>query len=365
MKRKKKRLLVIGGGTGGHVFPGLTVALHLMKHGWQVLWIGTSERIEANLVPQYGINISHICISNPRRKKGLKAKFLACLYIFRTIRKIRSIIYSWKPSVVLGTGGYVSGPGCLAAWSCGIPLVLHEQNRVAGLTNRSLAKIAYKVLQAFPNAFPHAEVVGNPIRDTIISLPSPEIRFRNRTGPIRVLIIGGSQGAQVLNKVMPEVFSQLINTITVWHQTGKGRLEEVIQTYMEKENNNKTSRMTQYKVVEFIDDMSSAYAWADIVICRAGALTVSEISTAGVAALFVPFIHKDRQQYWNACLLEEHGAAKIIEQPFFSIERVTRLLISWNRSILLTMAQRARAVNTFNATERIALALKKAASSYF
>ncbi|CUX96460.1 undecaprenyldiphospho-muramoylpentapeptide beta-N-acetylglucosaminyltransferase [Candidatus Doolittlea endobia] len=346
MMETTKRLLVIAGGTGGHVFPGLAVAHHLMAKGWQVRWLGTADRIEANLVPQYDIDIDFIRISSLRGKE-LKTQLMALVHIWCALWKARQIIRIWQPDVALSMGGYVSGPGALAAWSYGIPVVLHEQNSIAGLTNRSLSKIARKVLQAFPGAFPHAVVVGNPVRDAVLALPEPVARFYDRTGPMRVLIIGGSQGSQVLNQTMPAVAARLVGSLTLWHQVGKGSLEEVTRSYM-------ANGETQHKVVEFIDNIAAAYAWADIVVCRAGALTVSEIAAAGLPALFVPFMHKDRQQYWNARILEEAGAAKIIEQSVFSVERVSNILAGWDRSTLLTMAQRARTAAVPDATERVA-----------
>ena len=353
MKKKHMRLIVMAGGTGGHVFPGLSVANHLMAQGWQVRWLGTADRSEASLVPKYGIDIDFIRIGG-LRGKGITAQIMAPAHILRAWLQARRIMYAWKPNVVLGMGGYVSGPGGLAAWSYGIPVVLHEQNGIAGLTNRVLAKIARKVLQAVPGAFPHADVVGNPVRHTVISLPEPELRFRERTGPIRVLVIGGSQGARLLNQTMPAVAARLAGTLTIWHQVGKGALTEVNRVY--------AATGQQHKVVEFIEDIATAYAWADIVVCRAGALTVSEIAVAGLPALFIPFTHKDRQQYWNARLLDKAGAATIIEQPAFTAELVSNVLASWDRTMLLTMAQRARTAAIIDATERVAREVVAAAT---
>ncbi|MCE0490552.1 undecaprenyldiphospho-muramoylpentapeptide beta-N-acetylglucosaminyltransferase [Pantoea sp. Mb-10] len=341
-----KRLMVMAGGTGGHVFPGLAVAHHLMEQGWQVRWLGTADRMEADLVPKHGIEIDFIRISG-LRGKGLKALLLAPFRIVNAWRQARTIMKRWQPDVVLGMGGYVSGPGGLAAWSCGIPVVLHEQNGIAGLTNKGLAKIATKVMQAFPGAFPNAEVVGNPVRTDVLALPLPAARLPSRTGPIRVLVIGGSQGARILNQVVPQVAAELGDAITLWHQTGKGARESVLQAYGEV-------GQAQHKVTEFIDDMAAAYAWADVVVCRSGALTVSEIAAAGLPAIFVPFQHKDRQQYWNALPLEQAGAAKIFEQPQFTAAAVADTLRQWDRATLITMAEKARQVAIPDATERVA-----------
>ncbi|MBK0123284.1 undecaprenyldiphospho-muramoylpentapeptide beta-N-acetylglucosaminyltransferase [Pantoea sp. S61] len=341
-----KRLMVMAGGTGGHVFPGLAVAHHLIEQGWQVRWLGTADRMEADLVPKHGIEIDFIRISG-LRGKGVKAQLLAPVRIFNAWRQARRIMKSWQPDVVLGMGGYVSGPGGLAAWSCGIPVVLHEQNGIAGLTNKWLAKIATKVMQAFPGAFPKADVVGNPVRTDVLALPLPADRLSGRSGAIRVLVVGGSQGARILNQTVPQVAAELGDAITVWHQSGKGALEMVQQAYRD-------AGQPQHKVTEFIDDMAEAYAWADVVVCRSGALTVSEVAAAGLPAIFVPFQHKDRQQYWNALPLEQAGAAKIFEQPQFTATAVADTLRHWDRTTLLAMAEKARQVAIPDATDRVA-----------
>ncbi|WP_017348323.1 undecaprenyldiphospho-muramoylpentapeptide beta-N-acetylglucosaminyltransferase [Pantoea sp. A4] len=341
-----KRLMVMAGGTGGHVFPGLAVAHHLMEQGWQVRWLGTADRMEADLVPKHGIEIEFIRISG-LRGKGLKALIQAPLRIFNAWRQARRIMKSWQPDVVLGMGGYVSGPGGLAAWSCGIPVVLHEQNGIAGLTNKWLAKIATKVMQAFPGAFPSADVVGNPVRTDVLALPLPAERLAHRTGPVRVLVVGGSQGARILNQTLPQVAALMGDNITLWHQSGKGAQTEVQQAYQQ-------AGQPQHKVTEFIDDMAAAYAWADVIVCRSGALTVSEVAAAGLPAIFVPFQHKDRQQYWNALPLEKAGAARIFEQPQFNAETVADTLSGWDRATLLEMAQKARQVAIPDATQRVA-----------
>lgn len=346
MSGEGKSLMVMAGGTGGHVFPGLAVAHHLMAQGWQVRWLGTADRIEADLVPKNGIEIDFICISG-LRGKGIAAQLCAPLRIYRAVRQAQAIMKRYQPDVVLGMGGYVSGPGGLAAWLCGIPVVLHEQNGIAGLTNRWLSRIARKVLQAFPGAFPSADVVGNPVRTDVLALPAPDERLAGLEGPIRVLVVGGSQGARVLNRTLPDVAARLGANVTVWHQTGKGALAEVQQAYA-------AAGVPQHKVTEFIDDMAQAYSWADVVVCRSGALTVSEIAAAGLPALFVPFQHKDRQQYWNALPLEQTGAAKIIEQSALSVDAVSDVLSGWDRDTLRDMAQRARSVAMPDATERVA-----------
>ncbi|BDH47117.1 UDP-N-acetylglucosamine--N-acetylmuramyl-(pentapeptide) pyrophosphoryl-undecaprenol N-acetylglucosamine transferase [Salmonella enterica subsp. enterica serovar Choleraesuis] len=354
MSEPAKRLMVMAGGTGGHVFPGLAVAHHLMEQGWQVRWLGTADRMEADLVPQHGIEIDFIRISG-LRGKGLMALLLAPIRIFNAWRQARAIMKRYRPDVVMGMGGYVSGPGGLAAWSLGIPVVLHEQNGIAGLTNKWLAKIARTVLQAFPGAFPGAPVVGNPVRKDVLALPVPEVRYAEHEGPVRVLVMGGSQGARILNQTVPLASAQLGDKVTIWHQCGKGSLSTVQQAYAD-------AGQPQHKVTEFIDDVAAAYNWADVVVCRSGALTVSEIAAAGLPAVFVPFQHKDRQQYWNALPLEQAGAAKIFEQPQFTAEALSQTLSQWDRPTLLAMAEKAREAGITDATERVAGAVSLAAN---
>ena len=341
-----KKLLVMAGGTGGHVFPGIAVAHYLMEQGWQVRWLGTADRMEAHLVPENGIDIDFIQISG-LRGKGKLALLKAPYKILKAVLQARKILKAYRPDVVLGMGGYVSGPGGIAAKSLGIPVVLHEQNGIAGLTNKYLAKIATKVLQAFPTAFPNAEVVGNPVRSDLLTIEDPSERFKNRQGPIRILVMGGSQGAKVINTVVPRVIAKLSDKFVVWHQTGKGMLDEVVKSYQ-------FCDMTKNQITEFITDVKEAYNWADIVICRSGALTVSEIEVVGIGAIFVPFMHKDRQQFWNAKSLADIAAAKIIEQPDFNDDSLFQLLANLSREDLVEMAVKAKSLSITNSTERVA-----------
>lgn len=348
---KIKKLMVVAGGTGGHVFPALAVALRLRAEGWQICWLGTADRMEADLVPKQGIPIKFITVSG-LRGKGIKALVNAPLRICRAIGQAKRIMCQFRPDVVLGMGGYVSGPGGIAARLCGIPLVIHEQNGVAGLTNKWLARVANQVLQAFPGAFKHARVVGNPVRAELAALPTPQQRYQDRTGPLRVLILGGSQGARILNNIVPSVYQQLGIEIQVWHQTGRGAKKDVCAAYG-------SALQKGSKITEFIDDMAEAYAWADVVICRSGALTVSEITVAGLAAIFVPFAHKDRQQYFNAKPLADAGAAVILEQDQFTPEAVVQLLTNWDRKQLLIMAKKSRKFGITDAAKQVAEVIKQ------
>lgn len=339
-----KKLLVMAGGTGGHVFPAIAVANVLQQQGWQVEWLGTKDRMEAQLVPKHGIAIHFIEISG-LRGKGIKALLAAPFKILRAILQARKIIKTYQPDAVLGMGGYVSGPGGVAAKLAGVPIILHEQNAVAGLTNKWLAKIATRVLQAFPTAFVDAEVVGNPVRADLFALPTPQQRFSQREGALRILVVGGSQGARVLNLLMPKVAAQLTKDVVIRHQAGKGNSEAIKALYPQNINVN---------VSDFIDDMAAAYAWADVVICRSGALTVCEIAAAGVPAIFVPFQHKDQQQYLNARYLADAGAAEIIQQAELTPERVVEFLQKWERPTLLAMAEKAQSKAALTAAQRVA-----------
>lgn len=341
---EKKRLLVMAGGTGGHVFPAIAVAQYLQQQGWEICWLGTQDRMEAQLVPKHGIPIQFIQISG-LRGKGLKALLKAPFAITKAVLQAKKIIKSYQPHAVLGMGGYVSGPGGIAAKLCGVPVILHEQNAVAGLTNVWLAKIAKRVLQAFPSAFPNAEVVGNPVRQDLFQMPLPEQRFAGREGKLRVLVVGGSQGARVLNLTMPDVVARLADKLEVRHQVGAGAIAQIQPLY---------PAQAQVSVTEFIDNMAEAYAWADIVICRSGALTVSELTAVGTPAIFVPFQHKDQQQYLNAKYLADVGGAKIVQQSELNADILVDFLTQFDRQTLLAMAIKAKAMARPLAAQRVA-----------
>ncbi len=339
----------MAGGTGGHVFPGLAVAKKLQEQGWEIRWLGTADRMEADLVPKYGIDIDFIQVKG-LRGQGLGRLIKAPFQIINAILQAKAHMKRWKPDAVLGMGGYVSGPGGIAAWLLGIPVVLHEQNAVAGLTNQWLSKIAKRVFQAFPGAFPNAPVVGNPVREDVVALPAPEARLSKRDGKIRILVMGGSQGAQILNRTLPAAMAKLGDGYEIRHQAGKNNQQEVEKSYLEK-------NVDQADTVEFIDDVSEAYHWADLLVCRSGALTVSEVSAAGVGAVFIPFMHKDRQQALNADHLVECGAAKMIEQPELTVDKLVDEIRALDRPALLAMASKARAVAKLDADQVVADAI--------
>lgn len=344
-----KKLLVMAGGTGGHVFPAIAVAQQLQQQGWEVQWLGTADRMEAQLVPKHGIKINFIQISG-LRGKGLFALLKAPFAIFRAVMQARKIIKQYQPHAVLGMGGYVSGPGGIAAKLCGVPVILHEQNAVAGLTNVWLSKIAKRTLQAFPSAFPQAEVVGNPVRQSLYAEPLPEQRYAERTGKLRLLVVGGSQGARVLNQNVPPMVARLTDKLDVRHQVGAGNVENVTALYQKLG----VDTQSAVKITEFFDDMAAAYAWADLVICRSGALTVCELAAVGTPAIFVPFQHKDRQQFLNAKYLADVGAAKIVEQADLSPEVLVNLVENLDRAMLCEMAMKAKSMATPLAAKRVA-----------
>ena len=347
--KKNKRLMVMAGGTGGHVFPGLAVAKQLQLQGWEIRWLGTADRMEAELVPKHGIEIDFIQVKG-LRGQGIGRLIKAPFQIINAIMQAKAHMKRWKPDAVLGMGGYVSGPGGVAAWLLGIPVVLHEQNAVAGLTNQWLSKIAKRVFQAFPGAFPKAPVVGNPVREDVVAIDPPTKRMVERDDDIRILVMGGSQGAQILNRTMPEVMAKLGDGYQIRHQAGKNNHQEVSQAYQQQS-------VRHAQVVEFIDDVAEAYEWADLLVCRSGALTVSEVSAAGVGAIFIPFMHKDRQQALNADHLVECGAAKMIEQPELTVEKLAMQIRSLDRDALVTMATKAREAAKLDADKVVAEAI--------
>jgi UDP-N-acetylglucosamine--N-acetylmuramyl-(pentapeptide) pyrophosphoryl-undecaprenol N-acetylglucosamine transferase len=327
-KGKPPTLLVMAGGTGGHIFPGIAVADELKAQGWKIHWLGTADRMEAKIVPEHGYDISFISISGLRGKK-LLIMFVMPFKLLRSLIQARRVIKTVKPDVVLGMGGYASAPGGLAAWLCKIPLIVHEQNAAAGLSNRLLARIATKICCAFPNAFTRgidAEVVGNPLRASIGQQESlSKLVGQNDKSSKNILVVGGSLGAKVLNEVIPSSFASLVSAdenFAIWHQTGAGKQEQVIDSY--SEHGLTTDKI---EVSEFIKDMAAAYQWADIVICRAGALTVSELAMAATPAIFVPLPHAvDDHQTKNALYLVKREAARLLPQNKFNKESITALI---------------------------------------
>ncbi len=358
--RQARPVLIMAGGTGGHVFPGLAVAQVLQERGVPVIWLGTRTGLESRLVPAAGIAIEWLEIKG-LRGKGLRGWLLAPLRLAAAVRQSLGVLRRHQPRAVLGLGGYVAGPGGLAAKLAGYRLVLHEQNAVPGLTNRMLSRLASRVLCGFPADFPkgvQARVVGNPVREAILALPAPEQRFEGRTGPLRLLVIGGSLGAQVLNECVPAALARLPEEQrpVVRHQAGERTLDVALDNYRRHQ--------VEAEVTAFVDDMAAAYGWADLVICRAGALTVSELAAAGVAACLVPLPHAvDDHQTGNARFLANRQAALLLPQRELNPEHLAQLLEEYGeeRRALLAMAQRARELVRPHAADDVADACLEAA----
>ncbi|MFO7604085.1 MAG: undecaprenyldiphospho-muramoylpentapeptide beta-N-acetylglucosaminyltransferase, partial [Gammaproteobacteria bacterium] len=279
-----RHIMIMAGGTGGHIFPALAVAHELRQQGHRVTWLGTPHGMEARLVPQAGYAMEYISIQG-LRGHGVARWLLAPFKLLGAILQALRILSRQRPHVVLGMGGFVAGPGGVASWLWRCPLVIHEQNAAPGLTNRLLARLATTVLQAFPNSLPKARLTGNPVRDSISRLAPPEQRYAQRQDALRILILGGSQGALILNQIVPAALARVgaQPPLQIWHQCGERHLQATLETYADAG--------VHARVAAFIDDMAEAYAWADLVICRAGALTIAELAAAGVAAVLIPFPH--------------------------------------------------------------------------
>jgi UDP-N-acetylglucosamine--N-acetylmuramyl-(pentapeptide) pyrophosphoryl-undecaprenol N-acetylglucosamine transferase len=349
-----RTVLIMAGGTGGHVFPALAAARVLRERGFEPVWLGTQRGLEAKLVPPQQIPIEWIAASGVRGK-GVLTLLAAPFRLSRAVWQSLQVMRRRRPVVVLGAGGYVSGPGGIAAWLTGRPLVIHEQNAVAGMTNRVLAHFAKRVLEAFPGSFQgsvRAEPVGNPVRREITTMMPPAQRFAARTGPLRMLIIGGSQGAARLNAVVPAAFAMINGAARplIIHQAGERHLEQTREFY--------SKHGVPADVRAFIDDMAEAYGWADLVICRSGALTVSELAAAGLPAVFVPFAAAvDDHQTRNARFLVDASAAVLIKEAELtplSLSNELKRLLEGGRTHLSQMAVRARELAITDADVRLA-----------
>lgn len=344
------RALIMAGGTGGHVFPALAVASVLTSKGVHVSWLGTQRGIESRLVPAAKLPIHYLFIEGVRGK-GLLGLLKAPFLVTYAVLQAMNVLRKEKPEAVLGFGGFASGPGGLAAWIMRIPLLIHEQNAIAGTTNRLLSRVANKILTGFNGVFEQGNWVGNPVRKPILLLPPPRERFSNRKGPtINVLVLGGSLGAKAINTLMPKVAAKLPGSyaINIWHQTGKRHLEETLSQYV--------GRQVNAKVEAFIDDMAKAYAWADVVVCRAGALTVAELMTVGLGAILIPLPHAiDDHQTHNAAVLVDAGAGISVAESDLTPNMLTELLVSEFscRESLLDMAEKAHALCKQNVAERV------------
>ncbi len=358
------RILIMAGGTGGHVFPALAVARELRERGHEVSWLGTQRGLEAELVPQAGFPIDFISISG-LRGKGLAGWLLAPWRLSVALFQALAILHRRRPAMVLGMGGFVTGPGGVAARLSGRPLVIHEQNAIAGLTNRLLSHISVTVLEAFPDTFSCDRVrfTGNPVRSDIMQVAQPDARYAEHTGPIRLFVLGGSLGAMVFNQTLPKALALLPESIRpqVRHQTGKKHLQVTESSYAQAG--------VSAELLPFIDDMAAMYEWADLVLCRSGALTVSELAIAGVPAVLVPFpFAVDDHQSANGRYLADEDAARLISQEMLNEESLADMLREFSaepnqgREKLLNMARRARRLACPEATNDVVAACLEVAT---
>lgn len=343
-----RTILIMAGGTGGHIYPGLAVADALRAQGWNVVWLGAPNSMEAELVPKHGYPVAWVNFSGVRGKGVLRLLPLP-FTLLRALGQSADAIFRHRPDVVLGMGGYITMPGGLMAAILRRPLVIHEQNSIAGMSNKVLAKLAARVLSGFPDVLKKTLWCGNPVRADIAALPEPQARYAGRSGKLNVLVVGGSLGAQALNEALPKALAMLSEQErpNVVHQTGKKHLEAVQQLYKQAG--------VSADIRAFLDDMANQYANADVVICRAGALTIAELAAAGVASVLIPFpFAVDDHQTYNARFLGEKGAAVLLPQNELSAEKLAQLLREFNREKLLVMAQVARGLAKPDATQQVA-----------
>lgn len=348
MSKAAPVVVVMAGGTGGHIFPGLAVAHALRARGVEVRWLGADGGMETRLVPQHGIAIDTIAVKGVRGK-GLRTLLGAPLRVLAAVRAASKVLREIKPDAVISFGGYAAGPGGIAAKLAGIPLLVHEQNRAAGMTNKTLAKVARQVLVGFPQTFAKETLVGNPVRADIAQVAPPAQRQFDHAGPLRLLVLGGSQGARALNHAVPQAVAALGCAVEIVHQAGEKMLDEARQAY--------ATAGVEARVEPFIADMAATYAWADLVVCRAGALTLAELCAVGVGSILVPFPQAvDDHQTRNAEYLVERGAAILLPQSEqlagHLVEALEPLVIDAKQR--LAMAQAARDLAKPDAADRVA-----------
>jgi UDP-N-acetylglucosamine--N-acetylmuramyl-(pentapeptide) pyrophosphoryl-undecaprenol N-acetylglucosamine transferase len=345
-----RTILIMAGGTGGHIYPGLAVADALRAQGWNVVWLGAPNSMEAELVPKHGYPVAWVNFAGVRGK-GLLRLLTLPFTLLRALGQSAVAIFRHRPDVVLGMGGYITMPGGLMAAILRRPLVIHEQNSIAGMSNKVLAILAERVLSGFPGVLKRAEWCGNPVRADIAALPDPQTRYLARSGKLNVLVVGGSLGAQALNEALPKALGMISEQErpNVLHQTGKRNFETVQKFYAQAG--------VKADIRPFLDDMANQYANADVLICRAGALTIAELAAAGVASVLIPLpIAVDDHQTHNARFLSEHGAAMLLPQKELSAEKLVQILRGFSREKLLAMAQAARSLAKPEATQQVALA---------
>ena len=349
----QKTALIMAGGTGGHIFPGLAVAEELRARGWRVHWLGAPGSMESRIVPQHGFPLELIDFSGVRGK-GLATLALLPLRLLRAFWQALQVVRRVKPDVVVGLGGYITFPGGMMGVLCGKPLVLHEQNSVAGMANKVLAGVADRVFTAFPGVLKKAQWVGNPLRAAFTRQAAPSERFVGRTGPLRLLVVGGSLGAQALNDIVPRALALIPaeNRPVVTHQSGAAQIDTLRANYQ--------AAGVQAELTPFIDDTASAFAAADIIVCRAGASTVTEIAAVGAAAIFVPFpFAVDDHQTTNARFLVSAGGGWLVQQSDLTPEGLAKMLLNSERTALVDIAEKAKNMQKINATREVVAACEE------
>ena len=349
----QKTALIMAGGTGGHIFPGLAVAEELRARGWRVHWLGAPGSMESRIVPQHGFPLELIDFSGVRGK-GLVTLALLPLRLLRAFWQALQVVRRVQPDVVVGLGGYITFPGGMMGVLCGKPLVLHEQNSVAGMANKVLAGVADRVFTAFPDVLKKAQWVGNPLRSAFTRQAAPSERFVGRTGPLRLLVVGGSLGAQALNDIVPRALALIPaeNRPVVTHQSGATQIDTLRANYQ--------AAGVQAELTPFIDDTASAFAAADIIVCRAGASTVTEIAAVGAAAIFVPFpFAVDDHQTTNARFLVSAGGGWLVQQSDLTPEGLAKMLLNSERTALVDIAEKAKNMQKINATREVVAACEE------
>ena len=353
---RAKTALIMAGGTGGHIFPGLAVAEELRARGWQVHWLGAPESMESRIVPQHSFALETIAFGGVRGKGALTLALLP-MRLLRAFWQALAVVRRVRPDVVVGLGGYISFPGGMMAVLAGKPLVLHEQNSVAGMANRVMAGVADRVFTAFPGVFKKAQWVGNPLRTAFVQQGEPAARFAGRSGPLRLLVVGGSLGARALNELVPQALALIpqAERPLVTHQSGAAQLEALRANY--------AASGVEATLTAFIDDTASAFAEADLIVCRAGASTVTEIAAVGAAALFVPFPSAvDDHQTRNAEFLVQAGAGWLVPQRELSSQKLAEMLQNTERPALLERALKAKNMQKIYATEAVVTACEELAA---
>ena len=354
--QRQRTALIMAGGTGGHIFPGLAVAQALRERGWNVRWLGAPGSMESRIVPAQGFPLETIEFSGVRGKGIMTLAFLP-MRLLRAFWQALAVVRRVKPDVVVGLGGYISFPGGMMAVLAGKPLVLHEQNSVAGMANKVLASVSHRIFTAFPNVFPKGRWVGNPLRQAFTEQPAPEQRFAGRSGPLRLLVVGGSLGAKALNEIVPQALALIPADVrpVVLHQSGAAQIDALRANY--------AAAGVAAELTPFIDDTARAFAEADVIVCRAGASTVTEIAAVGAAAIYVPFPSAvDDHQTTNARFLVDAGGGWLMQQSALTAQSLAEMLQNMQRATLLERAGKAKKMQKTDATAEVVAACEELAA---